>query len=64
MKADLFMQRLHTEAALQAKLQHTRFLPRELDVLSSWVATHAFLVILIASFLSAVTVALMTGSRW
>lgn len=61
MKAQQFLEELRAEAATQAKLERTRFLPKELDLITSYIATHAFWVLLV---LSACSAALVEVSQW
>lgn len=57
-----FLEQLHSEAAQQAKLEKNRFLPREIDLITSFIANHAFWTILIFSFVCAVGVSVLTRS--
>ncbi len=61
MKVKRFLEELRTEAAIQAKLEHTRFLPKELDLITSFIAVHAFWVLVVLSACSAV---LVEFSQW
>ncbi|MBP7774947.1 hypothetical protein KA078_04105 [Candidatus Woesebacteria bacterium] len=53
MSKSSFLEQLRNEAALQAKLEQVRFLPKELDFITSFVANHSLWVLLVFSCLCA-----------
>lgn len=55
-----FLEKLQEEARLQAKLNTRRFLPQQLDTLTSFVGNYPWQVILTASGLTALAIELMT----
>ncbi|MBP7774863.1 hypothetical protein KA078_03670 [Candidatus Woesebacteria bacterium] len=64
MSKSSFLEQLHTEAALQAKLEQARFLPRELDFITSFVANHSLWVLLILSCACALGTQFITKYVW
>ncbi|PIY79624.1 MAG: hypothetical protein COY81_01680 [Candidatus Pacebacteria bacterium CG_4_10_14_0_8_um_filter_43_12] len=56
-----FLNKLKQEAQAQAKLEQTRFLPAELDWLTSYIGCHSWQVLLITSGLTSLA---LEGFRW
>ncbi len=54
-----FLKRLEREAQIQAQLSSHRLLPRQLDELSAFVATHVWQVSLFAAVVTAMAVELL-----
>jgi hypothetical protein len=54
-----FLAKLKHEAESQAKLEKTRFLPPELDSVTSFIGSHPWQVLLVASGLTSLSLEIM-----
>ncbi len=51
---ETFLVQLERQAAVQARLENERFLPRQLDGMTAYIGRHSWKVFLAASFATAV----------
>lgn len=54
-----FLSKLKQEAEIQAKLEKTRFLPTELDAVTSFIGRHPWQVLVVSSGLVSIALELM-----
>lgn len=62
MNKDDFLGKLQLQAEKQAKLHHSRFLPAQLDFITSFIGHHPWQVMMVVSFVTALGVEVV--SRW
>lgn len=56
-----FLSKLQEEAALQAKLEHHRLIPPQLDFITSFIGRYPWQVFLVLSFITALIIEISRG---
>lgn len=59
-KQSLFLEKLQEQARLQARLNTRRFLPQQLDLVTSFIGQYSWQVLLVLSGLTALAIEVLT----